>query len=166
MMINRQPSKRILSIILGLFAGIVCMLVAVVVLVSLKNTQPRTGYLQPVVTKIVANPILVSATLTSMPIEEPTLPANTSATPTDPGNAIQVGINVRVSGTGGDGLRVRNNPGIGGNPLFLAAENEVMVVKDGPQSNDGITWWLIGAPYDESRQGWAAANYLVPLQDQ
>jgi hypothetical protein len=82
--------------------------------------------------------------------------------PPDPGSTIQVGMTVHISGTGGDGLRIRKDPGVDATPLFLGADNEEFVVKDGPQKVDNLTWWYIEAPFDEKRQGWAAANYLAP----
>ena len=38
---------------------------------------------------------------------------------------------------------------------------EVFMVRDGPQTADGYTWWYLVAPYDETRAGWAAADFLV-----
>ena len=37
---------------------------------------------------------------------------------------------------------------------------EVFEVREGPQEADGHTWWYLVAPYDESRAGWAAAEFL------
>jgi hypothetical protein len=33
-------------------------------------------------------------------------------------------------------------------------------VVGGPVELDGYVWWQLNAPYDESRQGWAAQDYL------
>jgi hypothetical protein len=35
-------------------------------------------------------------------------------------------------------------------------------VEDGPQEVDDFTWWYLVAPFDETRSGWAVANYLAP----
>jgi len=43
---------------------------------------------------------------------------------------------------------------------FLAYDSEVFVVKDGPREVDGYTWWYLTAPYDDTRVGWAAADFL------
>ena len=33
-------------------------------------------------------------------------------------------------------------------------------MRDGPQIINDITWWYLVTPLDESRNGWAAADYL------
>ena len=76
---------------------------------------------------------------------------------------ISVDIFVQISGTGGDGLRLRSGPGIENPPLFLGLDAEVFQVKDGPREVDGMVWWLLVSPSDENRKGWASANYLVTL---
>lgn len=75
-------------------------------------------------------------------------------------NGITIGKFVQISGTGGDGLRLRSGPGKENPPLFLGYESEVFEVKDGPKFSDGITWWFLVAPYDQTRSGWAAADFL------
>lgn len=75
-----------------------------------------------------------------------------------------LGAYVQISGTGGDGLRLRSEPGLDAPIRFLALESEVFRVQDGPREADGYTWWNLVAPYDESVQGWAVSNYLVVVQ--
>ncbi len=107
-----------------------------------------------------------------LPSSTPTLPPPTPSpelTPTLPvppasGN-ISVGAFVQVTGTGGDGLRLRSDPGLNGVIRFLGLEAEVFQVSDGPQQMDGYTWWYLVAPYDASVRGWAVANYLVEVQN-
>jgi hypothetical protein len=67
---------------------------------------------------------------------------------------------VSISGTGGDGLRLRSQPGLSSVVNFIALENEVFEVQAGPQVSDGYTWWYLVNPFDQSRVGWGAANYL------
>lgn len=67
---------------------------------------------------------------------------------------------VQISGTEGDGLRLRDAPGLNSEPLFLGYDAEVFQILDGPQEKDGYTWWYLIAPYDETRNGWAAASFL------
>lgn len=73
---------------------------------------------------------------------------------------IRVGLFVQISGTGGDGLRLRREPGTNTDILFLGYESEVFKVVDGPKEADGFTWWYLTAPYDEKRSGWAASRFL------
>jgi hypothetical protein len=67
---------------------------------------------------------------------------------------------VQVIGTGGDGLRLRSEPGLNGEIRYLGLESEIFRVDDGPTMLDGYTWWLLVAPYDETVRGWAVSNYL------
>ncbi len=109
-----------------------------------------------------------------MPTSAPTAVTPTPSaevTPTDavppspiPG-VIAIGAYVEITGTGGDGLRLRAEPGLRGEVLFLGYESEVFQVHDGPRENDGYTWWLVVAPYDETVSGWAVANYLSLVQN-
>ena len=82
-----------------------------------------------------------------------------------PEGVIGVGIYVQVTGTGGSGLRMRGEPGLGGPINFSAMESEVFLVIDGPVTTDGYTWWHLEAPYDRDRNGWSAADFLTPIKE-
>ena len=82
-----------------------------------------------------------------------------------PAAAINLGNSVAVVGTGGDGLRLRVGPGLQETPNYLALENEVLVVQSGPTIADGFTWWFLVDPTDDTRNGWAAENYLEVVSD-
>jgi hypothetical protein len=82
-------------------------------------------------------------------------------TPTLPPNTIGIGGYVQISGTEGEGLRIRSAAGLNSNTVFRGEEAEVFVVRDGPQDVDGYTWWYLVAPYDDTRAGWAAADFLA-----
>lgn len=73
---------------------------------------------------------------------------------------IAVGTYVKIFGTGGDGLRLRDEPGLGGNVRMLGEETEVFLVDSGPQNIDDYIWWHLTGYYDETRGGWAVADYL------
>ena len=81
-------------------------------------------------------------------------------TPTLAPDEIGVGGYVQITGTNGEGLRLRSDPGLNGTPVFLGYDEEVFEVREGPQEADGYIWWYLVAPYDESRAGWAAADFL------
>jgi hypothetical protein len=78
-------------------------------------------------------------------------------------NGISVGTYVQVIGTGGTGLRLRSDPGSKGKTIALASDSEVFLITKGPQIVDEITWWMMEAPYQTGRSGWAAAEYLSPI---
>lgn len=84
-----------------------------------------------------------------------------AGTPTTAPAGIAVGTYVQITGTDGEGLRIRAAAGLNAEPLFLGYDEEVFLVNDGPQEADGYTWWYLVAPYDETRAGWAAANFLA-----
>ena len=90
----------------------------------------------------------------------PTPTIDPFASPTSPAG-IAVGNYVQITGTEGQGLRIRAEPGLNGAFQFLAYDSEVFVVKDGPREVDGYVWWYLVAPYDETRVGWAAADFLT-----
>ena len=89
----------------------------------------------------------------------------TQAMPTPPPGVIAVGAFVQVTGTSGDGLRLRSEPGLNSKILFLGVDTEVFQVKDGPKEIDGYTWWYLVAPFDDTHHGWAVANYLAVIQN-
>ncbi len=108
----------------------------------------------------------VPADLTMIPA--PTLTSNAPPTatidpfaPTPAPTGIAIGNYVQISGTEGQGLRIRSEPGLDGEFVFLGYDSEVFVVKDGPKVVDGYTWWYLAAPYDETRVGWAASDFLT-----
>ncbi|MGQ9833457.1 MAG: hypothetical protein ACUVRJ_06635 [Candidatus Villigracilaceae bacterium] len=118
--------------------------------------------------KQTAAPDLAMAEITIIPAPTATpmvqaLPPEISlaGTPTVPANEIVLGSYVQITGTDGDGLRLRSAAGLNAEPLFLGYDEEVFVVRDGPQQADNYIWWYLVAPYDETRAGWAAANFLT-----
>jgi hypothetical protein len=109
--------------------------------------------------------IIAAATLSATPELSAQTPENPSEpVPTLASGNIDLNSLVQVTGTGGDGLRLRDHPGINSTIRIVASEAEVFKVDDGPISADGYTWWHLVGPYDETRQGWAVANYLGVLQ--
>lgn len=89
-------------------------------------------------------------------------PVMGTATPL-PGE-IAVNTYVQITGTDGDGLRLRSAPGLDSEPQFLGFDTELFQVTDGPVEADGYTWWYLLAPYDETRSGWAAADFLSYIE--
>lgn len=92
--------------------------------------------------------------------DEPTPVPGTPTPDPSAGHGIAVGDLVEVYGTGGDGLRIRAGAGLSARVHFLALENEVLRVRGGPEEADGRVWWFVANPNDESKSGWAVAEYL------
>jgi hypothetical protein len=128
-------------------------------------TRPGPGIISSgtAVLHTIPNPTATLIVVTPTPTMD--LTPSADAPPSPPPGEIMVGAFVQVSGTGGDGLRVRSKPGLDGEVLFLGLEAEVFRVDVGPQEADGFIWWLLVAPYDETIQGWAVSNYLEIVQN-
>lgn len=142
------------------------IVIAVVLLVLTFAWIIWTAPPPPVPGNIVAVQTVIPAptgTLVVFPTETP-IPQ----TPTPAVGQFAIGAYVQISGTGGDGLRIRSDAGLNGKFLFLGYDSEVFIVQDGPRELDGYVWWYLVAPYDQTRAGWAASNYLsvVPAPNQ
>ncbi len=121
-------------------------------------TGPSTAVLS-VIQAPTATPVVNTPT---PPLAQP----SAEALPPSPfPGAFGVGAYVQISGTEGEGLRLRSAPGLQGNVEFLALESEVFQIRDGPRDADGYTWWFVVAPYDETVQGWAVSNFLMVVQN-
>lgn len=113
--------------------------------------------------KAYPTPVIWTATPTPTPPPSPTPTPAPEPTPTaSPG--IAIGRYVRVSGTEGAGVSLRQEPDTGSPRLAIGLEGEVFIVVGGPRVAGGYTWWLIRDPTNEARQGWAVANYLQPVE--
>jgi hypothetical protein len=53
---------------------------------------------------------------------------------------------------------------LSGTVNFTALDAEAFLVIDGPVEADGYTWWHLEAPYDQTRNGWSAGDFLTPLE--
>ena len=72
--------------------------------------------------------------------------------------SLGVGVTAQVSGTDGQGLNVRQQPGYGATVLTVAPEGAAMLVIGGPQvDGQSITWWQVSY---NGLVGWAQADYL------
>lgn len=134
-------------------AGILLLVTLVVIGWTSPRFSPDVGFAPADLTMIPA-PTHTPPT-TPLPTYDPL------ATSTFDPNTIHVDGYVQISGTGGDGLRIRSAPGLNTETVFRGEESEVFLVKDGPREADGYTWWYLVASYDETRAGWAAADFLI-----
>lgn len=108
-------------------------------------------------------PIIWTATPVPTMPPSPTPTEAPAPTPTaSPG--IAIGRYVRVSGTGGAGVSLRQDPDVNSPRLSIGQEGEVFIVVNGPRASGGYTWWQVRDPTNEARQGWAVANYLQPIE--
>ena len=106
--------------------------------------------------------IIPASTSTPRFVTPSPLPVSPTPAPTYTSLPGTIALNtyVQITGTDGDGLRLRVSPALSSDPLFLGYDSEVFLITDGPIQADGYTWWYLTAPYDQTRSGWAVVNYL------
>jgi hypothetical protein len=147
--------------IIGAFAT-TCLLISISFsLLYLDRSIASTIRPTAILEIIPASSLLVTPTINS----ESLSPDLATIPPTQEAGVIEIGGYVQIIGTGGDGLRLRDQPGLNGNILLIASEAEVFKLEDGPIDMDGYTWWHLVGPFDTSRQGWAVENYLEQIQN-
>ena len=148
------------TLITGAILLVGLILVGMAVVFLARSPAPTSG-VTPVMT------ILPAPSLTPEPLQPSATP---SPTPTTvfflPEGVIGVGAYVQVSGTQGAGLRMRAEPGLDGAIEFTALDSEVFLVIDGPVEEDGYQWWHLEAPYDATRNGWSAGDFLTPIEQE
>ena len=95
----------------------------------------------------------------------PTPDISAEATATLPPNSSEfaIGQSVQVNGTGGEGLRLRVDPGIQNQVLLIGQDGEIFQVRDGPRQVEDYTWWYLVATADETRYGWGVGDYLTAV---
>ena len=145
------PKLGIVALVLGggLFAGL---------LILINFTRPPRAPVGAVTAALTVIPSLSGSATPAAPEIIPTdVPA---ATPTLAPGVIGIGAFVQVSGTDGDGLRLRQGSGLDSEMQFLGLDGELFQVADGPADADGYTWWFVVGSYDETRQGWAVVDFL------
>ena len=148
----------------ALVAGI--LLFALFSLWGLYFFQGSLGAGGPTPTAIIwtATPTIVpAASPTPTPTQTPAGEQPSGATPT-PSSDISIGGYVQVTGTGEYGLSLREGPGANYARMDVAAEGDVFIVVEGPQTASGSPWWRIRDPENEQRFWWAIGNYLEPIE--
>lgn len=159
---NRIRGLLNLKVLIGGILVTACLFTVLLVFIfSARNEKPAGA---------VSTPVLYVIPAPSATIPVPVVSATPSPTPTSTvqegvGDSLAVGGYAQVTGTGGDGLRLRSEPGLSGTVRFLGIDGEVFEVQDGPRAVDGYTWWFLQAPYDPNVHGWAVADYLVVVQN-
>ncbi len=151
---NRRNTPSLVNLwtVAGALLVAGCLVLATLVLIGW--TRPRS-----------AGPLgFVPADLTIIPPSTVTpspAPTATAAGTASAQGQIAVGGYVQITGTEGAGLRIRSAPGLNSDTVFRGEEAETFHVQDGPKQADGHTWWYVVAQYDQTRAGWAAADFLA-----
>ena len=142
-------------VILGILAvaGILLIITLIIIGWTSPRFSPDVGFAPADLTMIPAP--THTPNVTAVPTNDPLI------TPTVAAGSIGIGGYVQITGTEGQGLRIRTSAGLTADTVFRGEESEVFLVKDGPQTADGYTWWYLVAPYDETRAGWSVADFLA-----
>jgi len=143
-------------VILGALSFAGCLIITTLIIIgwTTPRASPEVGFVPADLTMIAA-PTHTPA-VSPVPTIDPSL-----ITPTLAANTIGIGGYVQISGTEGEGLRIRSAAGLNSDTVFRGEESEVFVVRDWPQEAYEHTWWYLVAPYDDTRAGWAAADWLA-----
>jgi hypothetical protein len=141
----------VLGFIVALLALAVCGLWA---LYLLRDRIAATGGPTP-------TPITWTPTPAASPTPSPT-PTDEPTPTVSPDMAI--GRYVRVAGTEGYGLSLRDGPGENYTRMDVALEGEVLILVAGPTVTAGSEWWKVRDLEDEEREWWAVGNFLEPVE--
>lgn len=160
---NRLRNLVNLKVLVGGGFVTICLFVTLLILLNSARQEQPGAASGTVVFYVIAAPTAtppapLASITSSMPPTQPMQDAT-------PNGTFTIGAYVQITGTGGDGLRLRADPGLSGMVRFLAIDGEVFQVVDGPRQVDGFTWWFLEALYDPSVQGWAVDNFLVVVQN-
>lgn len=158
---RRRPSKSIewRLVLWGGLGGLVlsCLLLGLGLIF-------RNGQGAPAATPVLT--VFSGPTSTNTPAEvTATMAPTQTSSPPPSSTELAVGSYVTVSGTEGDGLRMRDGPSLEGTIMRLAVENEVFQIQEGPVETDGYTWWYVVNPYDPDVSGWVVGNYLRLVEE-
>lgn len=163
----RPPQRRLIDTWMILGALIIGVGLAAGVVGLLWATRPAAAPAQaptPILT-VIALPTSTPTVLTPTPEATSTPSAAPPTALPAGGGDITLESYVQIAGTGGDGLRLRTEPGLDTEVRMLAFEAEIFQVRDGPREADDYLWWYLVAPIDESQHGWAVANFLEVVQE-
>ncbi len=152
------------GVILAALGLAVALLLGLSLLIAVSKPAQRPAGLVTAALTVIPIPSSTPLPPTLLPVT-PTVTLDPNLPPAPPAGEISVGVFVQISGTGGDGLRLRSGPGLSNEPQFLGFEGEIFQVEDGPVEADGYTWWRLKAPAGEQRQGWAVSNFLLFVQN-
>jgi len=146
--------KNWLPFILGLIFTVIVLTIAFVLLIFIPNKEIKNE---------VAALVTIIPASTSTPIVGLTIVPTPTIIVTKPVQGVykfNIGEFVQITGTSGEGLRLRSEPGRSFSVNFIGLDAEVFEVVKGPIEADGYIWWYLEAPYDKNRNGWSVDDYL------
>ena len=98
------------------------------------------------------------------PTPEPAPPAEEAA-PADPNAPAPAGLGsgsqVKVSGTDGFGVNMREGSGVTFGIVETIADETTLEIIDGPVEADGYTWWQVRI--EDGREGWVVQDFITQI---
>jgi len=146
--------KQWLPSIIGFFVTLMVILAIFALLIFLPKNQTSNDQL--------ANITVIPAATSTPMVNLTVVPTPTVENIESPISSykFQIGDFVQITGTSGEGLRLRSGPSRSDSVNFIGLDAEVFEVIEGPIEADGFTWWYLEAPYDKTRNGWSVDEYL------
>jgi hypothetical protein len=160
---RKTPRQRVPGIIPGLISLVIVVGACAFAFKFLNDNRPA-------LTNFAIAPTATFAIITPTPTDyvPPTAtpyvaPTDTPIPPTPPPDAntgpISVGVKIKIVETGPNGLNFRKTPSRTGEKIRSLAEGSIYDVVGGPQNADGLVWWELRDPSDNTT-GWGAADYM------
>jgi Bacterial SH3 domain len=146
----------------SLLFALVLSAILIMVLYTTRSDRSKLA-VSTAILKIIAAPTYTlspQTTQTGSGTPQPTIDQSETSS-----GEIKVGALVKVSGTGGDGLRMRVSPGLDNEVVFVVKDGDVLRVADGPQMVSNYTWWYLVSIDDENIRGWVVGNFLALSQN-
>jgi len=143
------------SLIIGAIMGIGLFFLLLAAILSIPDTKNEG---KPTAVLIIS-PVASTPTPESWQIEE-------DSSPGQPENVLPgvfaVDMRVAVVDTGGDGLKIHNEPDIESDTLTIAADGSVWIIIEGPNITEGRVWWKMWSE-SSGLTGWAVQDYLTAV---
>ena len=145
------PRLALGLVLLGLLAVVVWWGVQTILLPPLATATPTAMVTLAILPPPTSEPTPVSTIAVASP--------ETPATSVRPEVPISPGAQVRITDTGGTGVRLRSGPGTNFLTLAILEDGTALRVLEGPEDADARLWWRL--ELDDGTVGWIAQELLV-----
>ena len=145
------PRLALGLVLLGLLAVVVWWGVQTILLPPVAMATPTAMVTLAILPPPTSEPTPVSTIAVASP--------ETPATSVRPEVPISPGAQVRITDTGGTGVRLRSGPGTNFLTLAILEDGTALRVLEGPEDADARLWWRL--ELDDGTVGWIAQELLV-----
>jgi hypothetical protein len=151
---SKKPSIISKTVFISGIIVFIILLIGIVILASLFSFPLNNS-------QIIESEITIIAYSTSIPVVNPQIDKAISIPTLDSKNIIYTkGLRVFIHGTDGEGLRIHQLAGQDSPTIYLANEDDLYIISDGPIITGGYVWWQIKSLSAEEIVGWAAQDFL------